>query len=137
MFSYFCHSIIGKGKRVIVLAHRDELLDQISNTLKEFDVTHSFIAAGRPYNYKDSVHVASVFSAVRRLKRLQPPDVIIIDEAHHAIRNSTWDRVLTAFPKAWRIGVTATAGRTSGEPLKDIFDSLILGPTVSELIEIG
>ncbi len=137
IFSYLCSRIAQNGKRVWVLAHREELLDQISETLSAFEVAHSFVAAGRPFSASARVYCCSVFSAARRLQDLSPPDYIIIDEAHHAIKGSTWGKILAAFPAAVRIGVTASPIRLSGEPLSDIFDSMIEGPSVAELIEMG
>ena len=137
MFSEFSRRVTEKKKRTMILAHREELLEQISNTLNGFNVPHSFIAAGRPFNRSSPVQVASVFSVARRLDKIDAPDVIIIDEAHHAILGSTWSKVFDAFPKAWRIGVTATPQRMTGEALGDVFDDMILGPTVEELISMG
>ena len=136
-FSYFAQRVREKGKRVLILAHREELLDQISATLDQFDVEHSFVAAGRHHRKHVPVQVASVFTLVRRLDAILPPDLIIIDEAHHAILGSTWNRVLERFSSAHRIGVTATPERLSGEPLHDVFDDLILGPSVKDLIGLG
>lgn len=136
-FSFFAESASSKGKRVLILAHREELVEQISQTLEKFNVRHSFIAAGREFNPVHQVHVGSVFSVIRRLAKLRSPDIIIIDEAHHCIKSSTWGKVLDHFPKAFRVGVTASPARLSGEPLGDIFDDMIMGPTVSELIELG
>lgn len=137
MFCYFAQAAQAKGKRILILAHRAELLDQIGATLTQFGVRHGFIAPGsRPKNGY-AVQVGSVFSVVRRLNRMAAPDLIIIDEAHHAIARSTFGRVLAHFPKAWRIGVTATPQRLSGEPLSDMFDDLILGPSVESLMQIG
>jgi len=61
-FAYFAEQVSARGKRVLIICHRDELLDQISDTLRQFDVSHSFIAAGRYLSLRDKVHVASVFS---------------------------------------------------------------------------
>ncbi len=137
MFSYFAGEVAKRGKRCLVLAHRDELLDQISMTLNKFSVPHSFIAAGRYYLPAEKVQVASVFSVVRRLNAIQIPDFIIIDEAHHCTMKSSWGKVLQAFPGAWKVGVTATPQRLSGEALGDVFDDLIVGPSVSDLVERG
>lgn len=136
MFSYFAKTVTSRGKRTLILAHRDELIEQISGTLKTFDVNHSFIAAGRFYSRIPHVHVGSVFTVVRRLRDMPKPDIIIIDEAHHA-KASTYEKIFQAFPNAWRIGVTASPIRLSGESLGDIFDDLILGPTVKDLTEAG
>lgn len=136
VFSYFTKCTTQKKKRTLILAHRDELIEQISKTLAEFEVDHSFIAAGRPFIAKTLAHVGSVFSVARRLGTFPAPDNIIIDEGHHAIKGSTWGKVLDFFPRARRIGVTATPERLGGEPL-DLYDDLILGPTTAEAIENG
>jgi len=136
-FAYFASRVTLNYKRTLILAHRDELLDQISATLSEFKVKHGFVAPGRMKNYDLPVQVASVFSVIRRLNLIHPPDVIVIDEAHHSVTGSSWSKVFEAFPKALKIGVTATPQRLSGEGLDDVFDDLILGPSVRELIDLG
>lgn len=136
-FSEFTRLSVAKQNQVLILAHREELVDQISDALKRSEVKHSFIAPSKPYDIFTPVHVASVFSAVRRLYRMQKPDLIIIDEAHHVTLDSTWGRVLDAFPGGARLGVTATPCRLSGEPLSDIFDTMIEGPDVPALIALG
>lgn len=137
LFSFFAKQANLKGKRVLILAHRDELLEQISGTLTQFEVRHSFISADRWYLPEHQTHVASVQSLVRRLDSIPQPDFIIIDEAHHAIPESSWGKVLKRFPRAWRLGVTASPQRLSGEPLSDLFDKMVLGPTTRKLIETG
>lgn len=135
----FCHlakATQSKGKRILILTHRAELIDQIGETLRRFDVRHGFIAPNKPV-LNAAVQVGSVFSVVRKLNRLTAPDLIIIDEAHHCIARSTFGRVLTHWRNAYRIGVTATPQRLSGEPLSDMFDDLIIGPSVRELTELG
>lgn len=136
MFCFFAQAAQTKRKRILILAHRSELLDQISGTLREFKVRHGFIAPHR-WHANESVLVGSVFSVARRLPYLPKPDLIIIDEAHHAIARSTFGKVLQYWPQAFRIGVTATPQRLSGEPLSDMFDDLIIGPSVQELTTLG
>lgn len=136
-FSAFTKRAVNNGKRVMILAHREELLDQISDTLGRFKVRHEFISAGRPMFPEIQVQVAGVFSAVRRLNKIKAPDLIICDEAHHLSPGSSWVKIFDHFHKAWRIGVTATPQRLSGEPLGYAFDHMILGPTAAELISAG
>jgi superfamily II DNA or RNA helicase len=75
---------------------------------------------------------------VRKLDYIKTPDYVIIDEAHHAIPGSTWNKTLDTWrqanPKMRCIGVTATPERLSGEGLGDTFDTMIEGPSVSQLI---
>lgn len=123
--------------RVMLLVHRRELLEQISRCLSSWGVEHGLIAPDCP-NYKARrVQVASVQTLVRRLGDYEPPDTLVIDEAHHAIVRSSWGKLFRAWPHARRLGVTATPERLSGEGLRDTFATMVLGPTVESLIEAG
>lgn len=141
MFAYLVSKLAHNGKRTVILAHRKELLDQISDTLKDFRVSHDLIEPGRNYNSNPLTHVASVFSVVRRLHGIIVPDYAIIDEAHHAAQGSTWNKVIGHWrklnPKLIVFGVTATPQRLSGEGLDVSFDTMVMGPTVAELIKDG
>lgn len=123
--------------RVMILVHRRELLAQVSTTLTAWGVEHGLIAPGEPNHKTRRVQVASVQTLVRRLADHAPPDYIIIDEAHHAIMTSSWGKVLKAWPHAKRLGVTATPQRLSGEALRDIFSTLVIGPSVKSLMASG
>lgn len=141
MFSYLTSQINSRGKRAALLCHREELVDQISRTLSEFDVRHGHITAGALYDRRMASHVASVATLVRRLDRVAVPDYVICDEAHHCIGASMWGRVVNHWreqnPALRLIGVTATPERLSGEGLGEVFDEMVLGPTTRELIDIG
>lgn len=134
-FSYMSGAARSKGLTVWILAHRVELLEQISKTLRDFGIAHGMIAPGYIGDRRQQVQVASVFTLARRLDRYEPPDLIIVDEAHHAIGKSTWGTVIKAFPKAKLLGVTATPIRLSGEGLGDLFECMVQGPTVADLIQ--
>ena len=136
IFSYLAEQAVKKNKRVMIIAHRDELLDQIAETLEKFNVEISFISPGRFYNSDSKTQVASAFTVVRRLKKVYEPDLIIVDEAAHACQGSTWGKIIDAFD-THTIGVTATPCRLSGEPLGEVFEKMIMGPTVKHLISIG
>jgi len=137
MFSYMASSAAAKGLRTLILAHRVELLDQISRTLRGFNVQHGIIAPGYLGDRRQRVQVASVFAMARRLDRYEAPDLIIVDEAHHAIKDSTWGNVIQHYPRAKLLGVTATPVRLSGEGLDGLFGHMVMGPTVRELIDSG
>lgn len=140
MFSYLTGRLILAAQRVVLLCHREELLDQISRTLSAFDVAHGTISAGSTYDRRHLAHVASVFTLARRLDRVEVPDYVIVDEAHHGVAGSTWGKVLAHWrslnPKLRVIGVTATPERLSGEGLGETFDTMIMGPTTRALIEL-
>ncbi len=135
MFAFISHGTSRKGNRVLILVHRQELVDQTCRTLLAFGVDHGVIAAGRSPDRTHAVQVGSVQTVVRRLDYFRP-DLIIIDEAHHGTAGS-WRKVLDANPQARILGVTATPERLDGKGLKDVFDDLIRGPEVSWLIDNG
>lgn len=136
LFSAFTKRACSKGRRVLILAHRDELLDQISQTLSAFKVPHGFFSRSRGYDIQSQVQVGSCFTVARRLDQLPRPDLIIVDEAHHAAKSSTWEKILSYY-NTWTLGVTATPCRLSGEPLGEVFDEMLIGPATADLISQG
>ena len=136
-FSFLAAQARAKSKRIGILCHRVELLTQISGALTSFEVPHAIVAPGYIPDRKASVQVASVFALARRLDRYPQFDVIIVDEAHHAIAGSTWGNILAANPAAFVVGVTATPQRLGGEGLRSFFDEMVLGPSTAQLISDG
>jgi len=142
IFSYIAEKAGAKGKRVLILVHRRELLRQTSRTLDDFGVHHGMVAAGMTTFVGHHVQIASVQTLVRRLDRLRwVPDLIVVDECHHATGKTTWGKVLAHYPMAKILGVTATPQRLDGQGLGvasgGIFDRLITGPTVAQLTAAG
>lgn len=135
LFAYIAQGTSAKGNSVVILVHRQELVDQTCRTLRAFGVGHGVIAAGRTPDRSLPVQVASVQTYVRRLDSFRPA-LIIADEAHHATAGS-WRKVIQHHPQARVLGVTATPQRLDGKGLKDVFDDLIRGPEVADLIAGG
>jgi superfamily II DNA or RNA helicase len=135
LFAYIAQGTSAKGNSVVILVHRQELVDQTCRTLRAFGVDHGVIAAGRTPDRSLPVQVASVQTYVRRLDSFRPA-LIIADEAHHATAGS-WRKVISHHSQARVLGVTATPQRLDGRGLKDVFDDLIRGPEVADLIEGG
>ncbi len=136
MFSAITAGAVDRGRRVLILVHRRELIRQASAKLSLADVPHGIIAAGFPAS-DEPVQVASVQSLARRLERQHwQPDLIVIDEAHHAVAG-TWASVLSHWPHAFRLGVTATPIRQDGRGLGAVFDHLVKGPSVATLTSQG
>jgi superfamily II DNA or RNA helicase len=135
LFATVVAGAAARGTRVCILGHRDEIVRQIADALTELGVAHGIIAAGYPETPEASVQVASVATLVRRLHRLDPPpDLLVPDEAHHCAAN-TWRKIINSVPEAKILGVTATPQRLDGKGLSDIFDTLIIGPSVESLIQ--
>jgi len=129
-------SATARGRKVLILVHRRELIHQASSKLAGAGVEHGIIAAGIEPS-QQPVQVASVQTLVRRLATINwEPCLIIIDEAHHAAAGS-WSSILSHWPGALRLGVTATPCRLDGRGLGDSFDALIEGPSVQMLTSAG
>lgn len=137
LFSYLSAGVMAAKKRVAILAHREELLDQISGRLSDFNVDHAVLRGGTFGTPRNPVVVASVFTLARRLDHFPPPDLIVVDESHHAVGRTTWGKVINKFPASFVLGVTATPVRLSGEGLGEVFQTMIVGPTVAELTAQG
>jgi DNA repair protein RadD len=136
VFAAITAGAVARGRRVLILVHRRELIRQASAKLTWAGVQHGVIAAGFPAS-DQLVQVASVQTLVRRLERITwLPDLIVVDEAHHAVAG-TWQDVLSHWPDALRLGVTATPVRRDGRGLSAMFDRLVLGPSVQDLTARG
>lgn len=137
MFSKIAEGIQAKAKRALILAHRKELLRQISQALDSWNVRHAVMTSDTRGTPRASVVVASVFTFVNRMRNFEPPQLIITDEAHHAAIGTTWNKVTNQFPNAFSLGVTATPLRLDGRGLGDSYDTMVQGPTVAELTARG
>ena len=126
-----------KGSRTLLLVHRRELVKQGLDTLRVASpgLEVGVEAAGWPSWPHAPLQVGMVQSIVRRSWDVRP-DIVIVDEAHHA-RAATWDNVLARWPDAVRIGLTATPERLDRKGLGEHFATMVLGPTIPELVEQG
>ena len=139
IFTAITYSAWSRGRRVLIVVHRRELVEQAAGKLSWAGVPHGLVAAGFPSSPEMMVQVASVQTAIRRLATLGDFDFIILDEAHHA-RAATWPP-LTAYPRARILGVTATPARLDGKGLGSHcggpFDAIHCGPPIADLIRDG
>ncbi len=129
--------------RVLVIATRSRLIRQLHERLDAFGVDHGVIAASFPQwsNFMLPVQVASADTLFRRCivderSPLPSAEIVIFDEAHLSLGASRV-RLLDAYPNAILFGLTATPAKTSGRALGAMYDTLIDGPTVNELITLG
>lgn len=145
---------------VCVIAHRQELVSQISMALAKNGIVHKIIASkkvvkmiismqvealGRTfYNYQSHVAVAGVDTLTKRHDELAHwlPTVKlwIIDEAHHVLTANKWGTAVEMFPNARGLGVTATPLRADGKGLgadnDGEFHEMVVGPSMRELIDM-
>lgn len=142
VFAKVAEECVKQGDRVLILAHRGELLQQASDKIAK--------ATGLGCSVEKAdetclgswfrITVGSVQSLMRetRLKRF-PADyfnTIVIDEAHHCISDS-YQRVLNHFPDAKVLGVTATPDRGDMKNLGSVFESLAYEYTLPRAVKEG
>lgn len=135
VFSYIAESASAKGNRVLIVAHRREIVDQISRSLLEMDVRHGLILPGHTMT-ENPVQVGMVQTIARRLDRVARPNLLVVDEAHHAVAGS-WKKLTERLTDAKILGVTATPQRLDGKGLGEAFDTIVEGPQVRDLIGAG
>ncbi len=142
VFAAVTEDQVRSGSRVLVLAHRGELLEQAADKIKRSTGLASAVEKAEQ-TCLDSwcrVVVGSVQSLQRPARLEQFPadyfGTIIIDEAHHAITDG-YQRVLEHFPEANVLGVTATPDRGDMRNLGDVFDSLAYEYKLTQAIREG
>jgi superfamily II DNA or RNA helicase len=136
LFCYISWKASQANTSVLILVHRRELVEQTSNTLEKFNVSHGIIQPGTRPDPTKNVQLGMVQTITRRTDRIREPKLIIVDECHHAVSN-TYAKIIRAFPDAAVIGFTATPLRLDGKGLKDYFSNLVLGPAVEWLMSEG
>lgn len=123
-----------KEKKVLIVVHRKELVEQIVERLSYFDVEAGIISGTMPPDATKEVQVATIQSLSKR--EYPVADIVIIDECHHA-KACTYKKLWDIYPKARFLGVTATPIRMSGEGFSDLFDTLINSGQLSYFVEHG
>lgn len=124
-------------KRVIFCVHRLDLITQTAKTFERVGIPFSYIAAGYHYNPYHRVYIASIATLKNRLGKI-PADYIMVDEAHLSAATG-WAKVANHYKETGTkaIGLTGSPERLDGKPLGDVWDHMVMGPTVRWLIENG
>lgn len=129
-------------KGVLIVAHRTELIEQISESLQKYRISHGIIAGSfkQDRDLLKPVQVASIqtitHSSNKSLLTALNVQYIIIDEAHHAVARS-YKQLWEYFPSAKKLGVTATPWRMDGQGFTKSFDKLIPSMPISEFLRQG
>ena len=110
-----------------IVAHRRELVSQIKDTLEKFFSSLK----------STSIKVISIQWLSRHYGEMEEkPGLIVIDEAHHALAE-TYAEVMNAYPKAKKLGLTATPYRLNGKGFTDLFDTLLCSWSMERFIAEG
>jgi superfamily II DNA or RNA helicase len=142
VFAKVTEDQVRAGDRVLILAHRGELLQQASDKIERATGLKSAVEKAEQSCleswYRIVVGSVQSLQQEKRLSRF-PEDyfgTIIIDEAHHAITDG-YRRVIDHFPDAKLLGVTATPDRGDMRDLGAVFDSLAYEYTLPRAIKDG
>lgn len=143
----------------VAVAHRQELVSQISLALARNRVRHRIVGpqnvvkmivrlhmeevGASYYDANSRCAVAGVDTLIRRGEQLANwlPTVKlwVQDECHHTLRDNKWGKAVQMFPNARGLGVTATPCRADGKGLgrhaDGVFDTMVIGPTMRDLID--
>lgn len=129
-----------KPSRILLVAHRRKLIQQLSKTVGRQGVSHGIIMRGFDRT-DDLTQIASIQTLANRLDDIDPPDLIIVDEAHHLTEGNQWGRLIDFFPKAFLLGLTATPERLDGKGLGaghgGYFQKMVFGQNAAWLTENG
>ena len=128
--------------RILIIAHRSELIEQCSRSLDKYHVKHG-VLAGTMKEKRDlmqAIQVASIQTITHPSNRCLIEDLqfdfIIIDEAHHAVANS-YQKLWEFCPDSKKLGVTATPWRMNNSGFAKVFDSYIPSMSIKEFIQKG
>ena len=127
--TYLLAALVGLflKEKVWVVAHRRELVSQIKDTLERFFSSLK----------TTSIKVTSIQWLSRHYGEMEEkPGLIVIDEAHHALAE-TYAEMMNAYPKAKKLGLTATPYRLNGKGFTDLFDTLLCSWSMEKFIAEG
>lgn len=157
----FSSIIAGNSGVSFAIAHRQELISQLCITLARWGVEHRIIGNsalvrwivqlqveefGRHfYNPNAKCYAIGVDTLISRADTMrracESANLWVIDEAHHVLQANKWGKAVALFPNAYGLGVTATPGRADrkglGRHANGVFDELIEGPSMRDLINAG
>lgn len=146
---------------ICAIAHRQELVGQISMALARYGISHRIIGPNNVvkfctkqhfdelgksfYNPNSRVAVAGVDTLIRRGEQLKDwlptVNMWVIDESHHITKDNKWGIATEMFPNARGLGVTATPLRADGKGLgrhaDGVMDAMVVGPSMGDLIDRG
>ena len=145
LFSAIAAAASAKGSRIGIMAHRHELLKQISGALSGFNVPHGLISPRFTPDYRQPVQVISVPTMGARHRKILPQykkfDLLINDETHHLTKDNTFGSVYEMLGAPKLLGVTATPCRGDGKGLGvnagGYFQDMIEVTNTRELIDDG
>jgi len=130
--AHIVQQMVNKGKKILWLAHKEFLISQASEKLRNFGVRHGILASGRFPDPRHNVLVCSLGVLRNRRDSTFEPDAIVVDEAHHAV-SPTWEKLLSSYG-CYQLLLTATPERPDGLGMDTMADTIVEGINESELM---
>ncbi|MDI1324877.1 MAG: DEAD/DEAH box helicase family protein [Algoriphagus sp.] len=123
------------NKRVLILVHRIELLDQVKERLAQFNIIATAISSERDFDINSQVVVATIQTLIKRLDTIANFSLIVVDEAHHS-SSPSYLRIFEHYTSESLkiLGVTATPQRLDGLGFDQIYDVLIPSGQIRDYI---
>jgi DNA repair protein RadD len=136
IFAALAAQFHAEGKRVLVVAHRKELIEQAAAKIIGAGIEHVGVYRGARQS-RDLVGATCVVASIQARGIVDlSADLVIVDEAHHTPA-PTYRRLLDLFPAACHVGATATPWWGKGNGLGGYFQTIVTAATVRELTELG
>lgn len=137
-----------KNRKIIFTVPRKDLLEQTSETLTGFGISHSYIASGKHFNPISPVYIGMVPTMTGRIagdpttgkfivKNLPEGYIVLIDETHFGSENL--GKLINYYKSmgAWVIGLSATPWKLNGQGLGMWYDTMVKGKSIQWLIDNG
>lgn len=137
MGSEIVRGCLSKGNKCWFVVPRKQLLTQMAATFDGLGIDYGMVAAGGKVDYTKDAQICSLQTLMRKLDRMTPPDVAIIDECHFG--GTTMDNFVEWLRSHGTIiiGMSATPWRLDGQPMGKWYNSMVKGEPISSLIKQG
>lgn len=132
--SYMIAASQAKGRKASFVVPRIDLITQMGNTFKDFDIKHSFVAQNLPFNGRAQTHICSLHTLVKQLDAINP-DVVFLDEVHWG--SDLIDKVIKDSREKNRfvVGLSATPAMQNNYGMGDWFEDMVQGQSIRWLID--
>lgn len=157
--AFIAKEFVSRKQYVMVMAHRDILLSQISLSLAKLKLHHTLICSNKARKFITNLHITELGESfynenakicVASVKTLLNRNTTswealvglwLMDEGHHVLANNSWGIAVSKFINAFGLGLTATPVRGDNKGLgrmaDGVYDAMVLGPTYGDLIKSG
>lgn len=132
---YMCDSAKSMGNNSLWITHTKELADQAVNEFNQQGIEVGVLQGSRKHSKEHPIQIATIQTLIRRDP--PPAGLIVLDEAHLHIQTKSTNIILSRYPDAAIVGLTASPTRLDGRTLKAVYESMVTIALPSELLALG